>query len=186
MMGQPFARKLIRPFGFVTDEDLQNELNAINRICTRNHRNIVNILRHDHVQNSPFYYIDMQFCDINLDDYIYKPWPESLSGTSKFFRSGKPTIPIEWTILAEIVSGLEFIHHLGYVHRDLKPRNSITPLFSLLMINSTLLPGGRYLETRRFRSHCGRGFWREIHYGVFERNPKLSCTRAPRRNPLLQ
>lgn len=82
--GQPFARKLIRPFGFVTDEDLQNELNAINRICTQNHRNIVNILRHDHVQNSPFYYIDMQFCDINLDDYIYKPWPESLSGTSKF------------------------------------------------------------------------------------------------------
>ena len=73
----------------------------------------------------------MQLCDINLDDYIYKPWPSELTAKSKFFVPEKPSIPVEWAILADLASGLAFIHSLGEVHRDLKPRNGTSHVSKL-------------------------------------------------------
>jgi hypothetical protein len=108
-------------------KDLQTEISAIEKICTQNHRNIVNVLRNNPLPNSPYYYIDMQLCDINLDDYIYKAksWPAALVGTRPFFRPDPPQyVPMEWVILVDIVNGLVFIQSLGCVHpSDLKPRN---------------------------------------------------------------
>src|SRR5277367_560784 len=88
-MLKPFARKLLqRPFG--TLQDLQTEISAIEKICTQNHRNIVNVLRNNWLPYSrpTCYYIDMQLCDINLDDCIYKAksWPPVLVGKRPFFR----------------------------------------------------------------------------------------------------
>src|SRR5271155_4185908 len=105
------------------EDDLKNELRALDKICTQDHRNIVSVLRHDLLPYSTYYYVDMELCDINLDDYIYKPWPPGLIGKSRFFRFDNLNVPIEWAILADIATGLAFIHSLGEVHRDLKPRN---------------------------------------------------------------
>jgi serine/threonine protein kinase len=76
----------------------------------------------------------MQLCEINLENYIYKPWPPELSEKSKFFRFEELSVPIEWAILGQIATGLAFIHRLGEVHRDLKPRNSIDPLLHKLIV----------------------------------------------------
>ena len=124
---QLFARKLVRPFTVFTESDLRNELRALDKICTRDNPHIVNVLRHGPLPFSTFYYIDMQLCDINLNDYIYQSWPAQLASKSRFFGTDYRDVPSEWLILAHIVSGLVFIHGLGEVHRDLKPRNGNTP-----------------------------------------------------------
>jgi len=68
----------------------------------------------------------MQLCDMNLNDYIRNPCPQHLTGKSRFFSTNNPYVPVEWAILSDIASGLAFIHSLGEVHRDLKPRNGVS------------------------------------------------------------
>ena len=58
-----------------------------------------------------------------------------------FFQTESSTVRPEWVILGEIVNGLVFIHSLGCVHRDLKPRNGFSPTKTsgCLNLESTLL-----------------------------------------------
>jgi serine/threonine protein kinase len=118
---QGFARKLIRPFGGVTDEDIRNELRALDKLCTHHVDNIVRLLRHDFLPQSVFYYIDMELCSFNLEDYIQGGWPNGFGVKSHF---ASRAILVIWEILGDIAKGLAFIHSLKEVHRDLKPRNS--------------------------------------------------------------
>lgn len=48
-------------------------------------------------------------------------------------------MPIEWIIMIHIASGLSFIHGLGEVHRDLKPRNGIPQFFESFELRRTVL-----------------------------------------------
>lgn len=64
----------------------------------------------------------MELCGLNLDDYIQGKWPANINKT-KYFTSA--SITIVGDIIIDIASGVAFIHGLGEVHRDLKPRNSI-------------------------------------------------------------
>jgi serine/threonine protein kinase len=70
----------------------------------------------------------MELCDINLHDYIYRKTPFDLSKSIPFFvRDASPPLKAQqiWNIMREIVSGVEYIHGHGEVHRDLKPDNSM-------------------------------------------------------------
>jgi len=60
--------------------------------------------------DSSHYFIDMEFCDKNLEEYIHE--------TSNF------EIDRIWSIMKDISDGVSFIHSHDEVHRDLKPRNS--------------------------------------------------------------
>src|SRR5271170_8090767 len=88
-----FARKLIRPFGSVTKEDIENEVKAITDICASGgHRHVIRFLRHGPLPASDYYYIDMELCGFNLDKYIYAP-DRSLLFPGRLKREGKePTI----------------------------------------------------------------------------------------------
>ena len=120
---QAFARKVFRIFGSpeVRNEiqrSFENEVRAIRKLCSENsHPHIVSVFRLGEVQDSALYYIDMELCDGNLDQFIRDCNPASST-----------PIKIEdvWDIMVQITSGLAHIHSQGEVHRDIKPRNSTT------------------------------------------------------------
>jgi len=120
-----FARKLIRPFGPVTEDDLMNEIKAITKICTTGHENIVQVLAHGWLLNSPYYFIDMPLCYKNLEQYLNGGFPDEVQTDLPvpYLRLGDKAVGMSGFILEEIVGGLAFIHNRKLVHRDLKPRN---------------------------------------------------------------
>lgn len=148
-----FARKIVRPFGEVNELDIQNEARSTAEILqSGGHKNIIGILRHGWI-DSPYqyYFIDMEFCDFNLHNYIHEPTTiiiemddlpnhsqtvdpiALLSGTIKKEVGWSMKLHNIWTIMNETASGLAFLHRHGQVHRDLKPRNGIFLMSSLLI-----------------------------------------------------
>ena len=73
LTSQVFARKLIRLFGGVTREDIESEAGAISRLCRPGgSKFVVEVMRHGWLPRNPsYYYIDMEFCNLNLHVYIY-------------------------------------------------------------------------------------------------------------------
>jgi serine/threonine protein kinase len=133
-----FARKLIRPFGSATKEDIENEVNAIRGIFAKGgHENIITILSHGPLRSSDYYRIDMELCHLDLETYIRFPdRPTLFLADDKGGETGKlkPEYCVTWdsvreqreniwTIVNHIASGLEFLHERKFAHRDLKPRN---------------------------------------------------------------
>lgn len=106
------------------------------KICTVGNQNIVGILRHGWFDTASLCFIDMELCDLNLDDYI---------NCRSTFVTQAPTLLNEpvfvaqdcaahvqmlntWTIINHIAQGIESIHENNYTHRDLKPANGIPEL----------------------------------------------------------
>jgi serine/threonine protein kinase len=83
----------------------------------------VTVLKHGHLINSPYYFIDMELCQTNLETYIY--CTETPEFMEKLYceDTKKPQNGVLWKILHDMAQGLEFIHQLKEIHRDLKPRN---------------------------------------------------------------
>ena len=148
-----FARKIIRPFGQVNELDIQNEATSTARILqSGGHKNIIEILGHGWI-DSPYqyYFIDMEYCDFNLHNYIHDPTtiliemddsPDHsktvnpialLPGTIKKEVAWSMKLLNIWTIMNETASGLAFLHSHGQVHRDLKPRNGTFFMSSILI-----------------------------------------------------
>ena len=115
----------------MTDEDIEKEAHAIDIICSTGYAYIVQILPHGWFYSNSHYFIDMELCALNLDDYIYYKQEYSLRASE---LADEPTFVVEsssphsklrniWTIIDHVGHGLEFIHEKHYVHRDLKPMN---------------------------------------------------------------
>ena len=77
-------------------------------------------MQYGELPNSSHVFIDMELCDVNLEDYNKANWVVMRS--TEFISYSKWAVEI-WTIMKDIASGLEFIHGNNEVHRDLKPRN---------------------------------------------------------------
>jgi len=69
---QVFARKIIRPFGDVTREDIECEARVISELCqTGKCKNVVGVIKHGWLtRNSSYYYIDMVYCLETLEAHI--------------------------------------------------------------------------------------------------------------------
>lgn len=125
---------MVRRLGQATLSDIENEARAITSLTQRGgHPNVVTILKHGWLRGT-LYAIDMELCNLSLDDYI--------TGARHLFKDGKSPdcslFPVfagpgisaaermlnTWTIMTQVASGLEYIHDHGQVHRDLKPSNS--------------------------------------------------------------
>ena len=129
-----FARKIVRPFGSVTNADIENETRAITALAA-GHENVVSVLEHGWL-GGPFrcYYFDMDLCDCDLETYIYgdrsflldDEWQKDLCSTMIVPKDDLVMMTVQniWTIVTCITKGLSFIHAHNQVHRDLKPSNS--------------------------------------------------------------
>ena len=75
---QVFARKLLRPFGGVTTEDIANEARAVTKLCSPGaHENIVEVCHHGWLPSpaSEYYFIDMEYCVTTLEEHINENLP---------------------------------------------------------------------------------------------------------------
>lgn len=122
-----FARKVVRPFVGATEEDIRNEVRAIDKLCRSHHPNITQVLDHGELKpDTAYYYIDMELCAFTLEQYIHGKGPVPGWGVSwESVRSGDNLRENVVRIFRHIVNGLIFIHEKNEVHRDLSPQNGI-------------------------------------------------------------
>jgi serine/threonine protein kinase len=117
-----FARKIIRPHS-----DIEDERNAATKLKDSPHKNIVKILDYDFDDKSRSgkYYINMEFCEFNLHEYVkgsvdtktarLLDWPMSDHGSKMQYLLSD--------IMNDIINALICLHERGLVHRDLSLDN---------------------------------------------------------------
>src|SRR5271168_180341 len=103
----------MRPFGFLTKEDILNEARAIRTLYKAGDPvNLVAVIDHGWLLDSPYYYIDMELCDGNLETYITSntPWMFDLENPrllgAPISQRGDWNL---WDIMEQITNGIEFI-----------------------------------------------------------------------------
>ena len=103
---------------------IQNELRAIRKLWTGVNINIVKVIALGEMSNSPFYFIDIELCDLTLEQYNKAIMAAAL------VQQEPPRVQEAriWDIMKQVTNGLVFIHSNDEVHRDLKPRNGSSPV----------------------------------------------------------
>jgi len=128
--------------------DIENEFRVVLSLCKdEGHPNIVKVLRDGELVPGRLFYIDMELCDFNLHEFIRTRTnpTERLESEDAFVKfpkfgvlsKGLTRLNVTWTIMADIASGLAFIHGKDCIHGDLNPRNgflrNIMVLISLVL-----------------------------------------------------
>ena len=83
-----FARKLVRSNNTFSMMDIKNEIRVVEKLCSPGtHKNIVSVLRHGQLSNMPYYFIDMELCDLDLETYNERSWNVRLGERLKSYPS---------------------------------------------------------------------------------------------------
>lgn len=129
--------------GSVRQEDIANEVRALDKLCIPDQGKVlVRVFHHEQASGGllDLHQIDMELCLWNLQDEIQKKPPSirdilmqlqrlgSVSGVIPQLEQLKVEINKVTEILYQITEGLDYIHSLQEVHRDLKPENGINAL----------------------------------------------------------
>jgi serine/threonine protein kinase len=105
---------------------IRNEARNIEKLLSKvPHKNLIRVFKHEWLKfnngskilSLPYYLIDMELGRGSLHSWI-----------SERFHSGPLDLPSPadvWGIMAQIASGIAFIHSKGLIHRDLKPENGM-------------------------------------------------------------
>ena len=102
-------------------------MRAVAKLCMaqHTHQNIVSVF--DHGRLSAFlYFIDMELCDLNLEQWIYRSWDHLTVQKLPFLTAELPPrarMGQVWDIMEDITRAVAFIHGAHEIHRDLKPSN---------------------------------------------------------------
>jgi serine/threonine protein kinase len=126
---QAFARKLVR-IPIVDAKVVENEVRVLRELCCEGaHANIVAVLTIGALLNSEDLFIDMELCDLNLDEYIACKKPRDSVPTFFVVDQPPPVKAIQiWNVMLQIAKGVEYLHLKHVVHRDLKPANGNAPI----------------------------------------------------------
>ena len=151
-----FARKLL-----LNREEIENEKRAIKKLYGRHaHENLVKVLRLGTLVKSSIYFIDMELCDLNLNDYIYPKGETQVSIPRLVETPSSLKVEQIWNIMNQIANGLTFIHSQTEIHRDLKPSNSMPYKSLLTIIFSPVFAKRLCMENRGLWIHLSRNIKR--------------------------
>lgn len=110
-------------------EDMKRE--TANILNLGSHPNLVNVIGHATLENTNLtsYYIDMELCDYDLHEYIYsiragKCLIRALQGSDASVVLKELLDMLK--VMNDITNAAMYIHRKGNVHRDIKPKNSMT------------------------------------------------------------
>lgn len=119
----------MRPFnGSITKSDILSELCAVEKLCQGHHPNIIRVFEHGRLNpKNSAYYIDMELCDLTLEDYTWGTKFVPSLPNWKTAKETNTTVTLIVPIMRQIADGVAFIHSHDQVHRDLKPSNSKIP-----------------------------------------------------------
>ena len=109
----------------MTQKEIEREVEAMDILCRGKHENLIAIYDHGELRpQQGYYFIDMEFCDIDLEKYIkgYKKHICGLLDWDIAVKGGHAPFLI-CAIMQQLLSGLKFIHDHDQVHRDLTPMN---------------------------------------------------------------
>jgi serine/threonine protein kinase len=127
-----------------------NEIRAIDKLYRDGpNDNLVEISHHGWLPSLSYYYIDMEFCELNLDEYIEGKTPSGFLLENPrvlgapFLERGTWCI---WDIMQQISCGVQFIHSCQEVHRDLKPRNGTREPNQAVLTQSAVFCEGQGME----------------------------------------
>jgi serine/threonine protein kinase len=124
----------------VPEDLIKNEASIVDSIREHGgHENIIGVLKHGWLRGMALnvYFIDMELGTLTLADYIRycksfkSPTLDvaAIPASSPVFIHKDGTllerIGNMWTIGLHLARGLEFMHRLGHVHRDMKPSNGM-------------------------------------------------------------
>ena len=91
------------------------------------HPNIIRYVADGILIPSSIRFIDLEFCEMNLNEYIHGTRAvEGIYGLPPW-EKGNPNVFLIITIFQQLLSGLAFIHGKNLIHRDLDPQNGIAP-----------------------------------------------------------
>lgn len=116
---------MIKPFAELSYEEIQNEFRAVEKFGRNSSDHLVAVFNYGRLPESPYYFIDMELGDMDLDQYIY---PDEPDNRNLDFQSSLPIrtdVNDIWKIMRDISNGLTFIHNHMETHRDIKPKNGI-------------------------------------------------------------
>jgi serine/threonine protein kinase len=97
---------------------------------------VVSVFRHGLLSTS-YYFLDMELCELNLEDYIERKWTSLIIRKVSYFTNDQPSrmrASQIWDIMQDISSGVAFIHSNKEIHRDLKPRNGRASVCDTILV----------------------------------------------------
>lgn len=118
---------------------MENEVRVLDKFRKNGvHENIVTVLDYGWLdENKERFFVDLEACLLNLDDYI-KENVKHILGLTRYFDSQPDKKSLcclsFWGIVKDVCRGLNYMHSIRELHRDVKPRNSNYLLFALMTL----------------------------------------------------